>query len=682
MNDEALSMIREEERLLEQVLTSLKAQRARDVSRFAVENERARALTSAIVGTRREEDKAMLASDEAVSHGLSAQKKRDITTIDAILKNPYFGRIVLEEELGDELRSIEYKIGFSSNTDCRIIDWRKAPLAKLYYEYKEGDDYSEEIQGRERVGRVALRNTLEIRNAELQRLSCRHGSFAKHGSEWRSGSERRAKRNADGSLPEILSLITAEQFRMITEEATTAILIQGIAGSGKTTVALHRLAWLLHSDNSDLRPEECVVVVLSNVLKRYVASMLPSMEVHGVRVLTLAEFAAETVGNLLPELRHEDGGLRRPADPTPRSITRVKSSLGVLRCLEQYAAEHYREGASWRGYQHDLISVLSQYPAILAHDDSGLLDRELILQALQRTERNLAEQLLDPADDALLLRLAQLRTGGVTLPDGATGGRYRHIVADEVQDLSPVDLAGIIGAVKDAHGLTLVGDSSQRLDGVRGFPGWEKLRELWSLKESTSKYLSLTVSHRSTLPIMRLADHIQERSLVTQGRMGRVPIWFRCGSEPLGLRSARDWLSKAMERYPSQITAVICADMHEAKLALSLLSPTLGATVRLGDASSFSFEEGIVVTAVKEVKGLEFTNVLLWNPSAKSYPVAPESKNALYVAVTRAEENLCIVTWSKPTALLPSFGSPLIRPVRIEEEPEEEQEPLPRYENE
>jgi superfamily I DNA/RNA helicase len=81
-----------------------------------------------------------------------------------------------------------------------------------------------------------------------------------------------------------------------------------------------------------------------------------------------------------------------------------------------------------------------------------------------------------------------------------------------------------------------------------------------------------------------------------------------------------------------------------------------------------------LVTDIQQVKGLEFFSVLLWNPSKENFPNTQLGKNFLYVAITRAEENLCLVSWGRQTELLPRFGrSKLIRSMdlTIEDEPEE-----------
>jgi DNA helicase IV len=639
------------------------AQISRAEQRLYAENQRARALTSEIHETRRVEDKALLASDEGVSHALKDSKREEVETLKKQLENPYFARISLEEdEANGSTKVIEYKLGFAANPDLRIIDWRKAPISKLYYEYKEGDDYLEEILGRERSGKVVLRNRIEVERGDLKTIQNRFGTFHWNAktATWESGAgSMHRRKSTDSHLPEILSLITAEQFRSITVDADTAILIQGVAGSGKTTVALHRLAWLLHHDNSPLKGDECVFLMLSPALRRYVENSLPSAGISGVGVRTYHEWAGRTLKKLQSQ---GDFTLARPATPPPAGVQRVKRSLALLKALEAKLRGAPREGGvTIERLQAEILDVLANPSTIVAHDETRLISETLVREAHEWSRRNFEEGVFDWADDGLLLRACQLRTGGVVNEKGEFG-TYGHVIVDEVQDLSPVELSTIIGSVKSHKDLTLVGDTSQNIDEHGSFPGWEKLRKHWNFSGDMSKYVSLEVSHRSTLPIMRLADFIQQRSLVKTGRNGRVPIWFKTRNESHGIEHVLKWLNKAVELYPSMVTAVICATPEEAKFAYKMLQPTFGQLVRLGDAYSFSFEEGILVTDVHQVKGLEFFSVLLWNPTNQSYGSHDHGRNLLYVAATRAEENLCIVTWGRPAAALPPFGvSKLVR---------------------
>lgn len=674
LSDEDQKLIAEEERLLSDTIAALRAQYHQGQNRFAVENERARALTSELVAARTDEERWMLASDEAVAHGLTAHKVEELKTIESLLERPYFARVVLEEDgpRGSPRRT-EFKLGFVSNTDCRIIDWRKAPIARLYYEYNEGDEFSESVQGRERTGQIALKRSYEIKGGKLLRITTPGVSYELTAEGWRRAADAALMHHVAGELPPILSLITADQFRMITEGSACAVMIQGVAGSGKTTVALHRLAWLLHHENSDLAPEESIVVVRSPVLKRYTEKTLPAMEVQGVRVLSFTEFSSETVLRYAPRFADADrGGVRRLSSPCPSSVLRLKHSFAALKQLEK-AARSSAAVLNEAELERILRETFSNPRELLTGDDSRLLDEDLVRAAAARTAECLAAGALDPIDEALLLRAIEIRAGGVMLKSGRPG-TYRHLVADEVQDFSAVELAALLGAVDSTDHLTLVGDTDQQLSDHGTFPGWDKLRLVWGFKEGSHQFHRLTVSHRSTLPIMRFAESIHDRAEIMEGRKGRAPIWFRCRGESYGIKSVQGWLEKALQRYPTALTAVLCANMNDAKLALSMLQPAFGPVVRLGSDATFSFEQGIVVTAVPQAKGLEFVNVLLWNPSARDYPNTPLSRNLLYVAATRAAENLCIVTWSNPSPVLPSFNSPLVRGVPIGFDDEQEQQ--------
>lgn len=668
---EVLESITAEESTLAKVIDSLKAQRSQAIGRLQVESSRARELTSRLVAARRDEDKAMLASDEAVSHGLMDQKRDELASLDNLLKKPYFARIILEEE--DEkgsLKTIEYKLGFAANPDCRIIDWRKAPISKLYYEYKEGDEYSEEILGRDRVGTVTLRNQVEISNEKLVGLTSREGNFiwSAESGQWIQVKGGRRRKDADGKLPEILSLITKEQFKAITEDATSTILIQGIAGSGKTTVGLHRMSWLLHEDNRGVDPTDCAVLVISPALRAYIESSLESVGISGVKVRTFHDWAVRT----LKWSKHDPNFYYgRPVTHSNHAVERVKRSLAILKAIEGFIGR--QEDKSFRttfeDLQNDLLTVLGHPQWIIEADETRLLDRAVISESLERTRLNFRESVFDWDDDALLLRIYQLKVGAV-LTERESLGKYSHIMADEVQDFSPVELATIIASVHNTSELTLVGDTSQNLDRTQSFPGWEKLRRFWNLSDEMSKFVSLEVSHRSTAQIMRLADFIQNGKKTPNGRAGRTPIWFKCTSESQGIEAAIKWLKKAQVLYPNMLTAVIASNPKEAKFAYTMLSPTFGPVLRLGDQNTFSFEEGILVTDVKQVKGLEFHSVLIWDASSINYPSSELGRNLLYVAMTRAEENLCFVTWHRPSDLLPRFGAKtdLVRFVELEEE--------------
>ncbi len=663
LDSETLALLTKEEELFKEIESSIEEQIIQAKSQLQNKSIKAKRLTSELVATRREEEKQQLASDEAVSHNLRDLKKDELKNLDSLKDKPYFAHLILDEDDG---RKIEFFLGTTSNSDCRIIDWRKAPISKLYYEYKEGEEYFEEIQGRDRSGKITLRNKIDIEKGSLKRISCRYGTFYSSEQGWQlaagSGSNQGVSSRNYGKLPDVLSLITAEQFRTITEDSQTAILIQGIAGSGKTTVALHRLAWLLHEDNSDLKAKEAVIVVRSSALRAYIAAGQDSLDLGGVPVLTFKEWCNLTLARSLPLEFSVNGKIKRPNHPTPTDVRRVLAAIAILKVFEIHCKIKHLNNKTGQPLNiiQVLLDTLRDTESILAQENLFFIDKDTLELTADYLERMFYENLVDPAVDGLLVHATKLVKGQIMLPSQAPG-LYRHIIVDEVQDFTAAELAALVGGVNSLDQLTLVGDSSQAIGAEGAFIGWEKLRQHWNLGSEHSRFVSLTVSHRSTLPIMRLADFVSGHNRTQEGKPGNPPIWFHCCDENQGVSEALSWLTRVTEKFPDSLSVVLCRTMKEATYVYSLLKPTFQHGVRLGDDNSFSFEEGIVVSSVAMVKGLEFPHVLIWNPSAINYSDTPRHRNMLYVAITRAEDHLCLVTWNNPSPLLPSLYSKFVR---------------------
>ncbi len=727
---EVISLIEDEEDRLKQVMQSLQSQREIAKRRLKTESERAQDFTAQIVAARKDSDKQMLASDEAVSHGLRDRKREEIGEIDRLLERPYFARMVLHEKDGLSDKEIEFRLGTVSNPDCRIIDWRKAPISKLYYEYKEGEIYDEEIQGRERTGKIVVRNKLDIERGELKAISCRFGYFVRTAEGWQEGrgKMRTGASRRIGELPDVLSLITPEQFRAITQDAESAVVIQGIAGSGKTTVALHRLSWLLAGGNSDLESRDSLVLVRSRPLKTYIQQSLPSLDIGDVQTQTFQLWVRKLIEKL-PSLKEK--GVTFSDDDSPVSVERVLRSSALLKTIDDYvngqrdrlirhlettfrdAAPFIQKLESIRGknfpairmveelhqslrgleqqpwfsrvseelsncrkrlslYREDLARLFESPKALMERDQSKLIDENLLSEARDFLARERKSLKVSLSESVLILLLATAKGEVLKRPEGFAK-KYRHIVVDEVQDFSVTELAFILNMVESLNQLTLTGDAAQAISASGSFPGWEALRKLRNLGD-TSHFVELTVSHRSTQAIMRLADFVHGESRTTGGRQGKAPLWYSCRNENDGTRETIEWLLRVSEKYPEAVVAVLCESRERAKFVASLLSPTFSSALQLWDDSSQAFQEGVLVMSVHDAKGLEFEHVLIWNPSDAAYPRTRLGRNRLYVAITRAEEHLCLVTWDNPSSLLPPITGGLVRGVEAEEEEEDDGE--------
>jgi DNA helicase-2/ATP-dependent DNA helicase PcrA len=274
--------------------------------------------------------------------------------------SPYFGHLRLEESYEGEKkpRRRDVLVGSKSYLDpragLRIVDWRNAPVSRIFYRYGEEEDYEETLGDKTVEGRVLARRSVAITDGVLRRVASPQGTFVlgKEGTwrrldprasrlvtekRWEGGKKRLGvghdgELRKDKELPAIAALLDKDQFSLITAPSAGLVAISGGAGSGKTTVGLHRVAFLAETDPGRFRPERMLVVVPNDALIHYTARVLPSLGVNGVQITTFPKWATRVVLDLYPKLP------TKLAEDTPPVVSRAKSSAAMLRALAEIEA--------------------------------------------------------------------------------------------------------------------------------------------------------------------------------------------------------------------------------------------------------------------------------------------------------------------------------------------------------
>jgi len=674
-------------------------------------------LRERLLGGDESKDVSALSEQYHNQSAILSQLRRAGPAVQVDLGSPYFAHLRLEEQ-GDR-RDLFLGRSTCLEKGVRIVDWRDAPISKIFYGYRQGEEYDEEIAGRERQGIVLARRLVRIRDGVLERVQAPEGDFVRDPAEptgWRQSAQavprlagaaaaalhfsqddpdrldaagREAERRAveglpealrvrrmgqglsgdpmrvDKRLPEITSLIDPAQFGLITRPARGFLVIRGSAGSGKTTVALHRIAYLAYG-NPRIDGPETLVVVFSRALARYVEYVLPSLGLEQVRIVTYREWAHELRRRHFPRLPSEQ------RDDTPAFVQRLKLHAGLETALERQVARVSGPRRAEQAYD-DWASVLTGRPLlaeVFAETTPGeIRDRDLDrfvdwnrrrLEAIEaaRTGEGNADAGLDVEDDALLLRAWQLRVGRLMGRSPRPLG-YRHVVIDEVQDFAPLEVRVLLESLQRDAGITLAGDTQQHLMEHSGFTSWPAFFRGLGLEGAEIE--TLRVSYRSSAEVMQFATallgDLQEDERVVAARSGPPVELFRWTDRGACVAFLVDVLRDLMASEPMASVALLtpspaASDAYHAGIERAEI-PRLR---RIRDGE-FPFEAGIEVTEVAQVKGLEFDYVVVLDVDATSYPDTPAARRLLHVAATRAVHQLWFMSVGTPSPLLETVSS-------------------------
>ena len=621
-----------------------------------------------------------------------------------VLSNPYFGVLELED---DDLGKLNYCLGrqsfFERNGKAIVIDWREAPISRLYYEYEAGELYDEEIRGRDRTGEVRHKRQVETAGGELHKI-IEGGTLVMRSGDgsWRLADEAgsvisRKEEESDHRLPEITALISPDQFRAITHPESNTVLLQGGAGSGKTTVGLHRIAYLTYQDGERFKPGRILVVMFNRSLQNYISRILPELGIgSGVQVETYHGWAGKLFRAARAHFSYSSASM-------PASVARIKKHPRVLELVERYLDGLLKKSRNWfleqldKSADPELDDIKVKLEAVSRFEDfvkslntnaafaqsvqpesrkaltgrllarfnnhtadlhAILTDRALLeetfgaeneiredaLAQLIEWQENLRHRnMMDFSDTGIFLWLLQRKGGAAARPG------YAHVMVDEAQDLSEIELATILYAADERKSITICGDMAQKIKGEvsfetrEGFAGFIRSQQ-HRTGTATLNSDTLVVGFRATRPIMELAWHVLgEKPSMSVPRNGDPVRIVSTRSQEETISAASSILEDYLEKRPKALVAVVSRYKTDADRVFEGLKVSGLLHLRRHERDDFSFQPGVVVTNAHQVKGLEFSAVLIINPSVSQYRDDHENRMLLHVVITRAAEHLWIV---------------------------------------
>ncbi|WP_217595761.1 ATP-binding domain-containing protein [Cohnella sp. GbtcB17] len=313
-------------------------------------------------------------------------------------KEPYFGRLDFREAGKSEPLPLyigKSGVGEENGHRLLVVDWR-APVSSLFYAFSGGDpEVAYDSPEGPVPGTVHLKRNLLVREGELQRVV---DSYAEGGEQGGSAGDEfllhKLGESKDNKLRDIVSTIQQEQDAIIRTEKNKAVFIQGVAGSGKTTVALHRLAYLLYRYQDRVRADRMMILAPSKMFLNYISGVLPELGVGDIGQQTFEDWALEQIGE---ELR-----LRDPAEELARwfegdavasgrsdTPAKRKGSLGFLAEIDEAIAELARTMVPDEPFSPDDRRILTaeQVRAWFAEEnplDPLMKKRERVLNRIKR----------------------------------------------------------------------------------------------------------------------------------------------------------------------------------------------------------------------------------------------------------------------------------------------------------
>ena len=615
-------------------------------------------------------------------------------------KKPYFGRIDFKTaEFAEPESYYVGRVGISEDgVEPLVIDWR-APIASVYYENSLGTctyEVKDTTEDETRIHEIDLfrKRTYEI---EEDKLIDFFDSDIVANDDLLTKYLAKSKKAV---LGEIIGTIQKEQNAIIRMSPKTNLIVQGVAGSGKTTVAMHRISYILYN-YEQFRPVDFYIVGSNRILLNYITGVLPELDVYGVSQMTMEQLFTRLLYEEWDDKKYKivatnpnDKEAHRKGEYAwfhkleafceeyetniiPTESVVIEKNGTVL--LEQKSIENYRKSNPQMSVQAK-INALNEWLL-------GKLENELTGKSVSYTPEEKKElkrnckvhfgrdEWKGSLFDLYEKFLKEQRKAGshIFVEPGkydvydlaALAYLYKrvkeidpireasHVIIDEAQDFGMMAYASLAYCLRGCT-YTIMGDVSQNIHYGYGLNDWEELRKL-ILTGDYDNFGILKKSYRNTVEISEFATEILRHGSFSI--YPAEPILRHGNPVSLSAYDTEEEMNRAtvdiIEGWKKEghgTIAVICADEKEAAEVTGML----GKVMPLADNNPETavFDEGVMVLPVEYTKGLEFDAVLLYHPSKANYPAEDQYVKLLYVAATRALHELAVVHQNDLTELI------------------------------
>lgn len=572
-------------------------------------------------------------------------------------KNPYFTRVDFVYD-GEQTAEKIYIGSFSFSTKeerLLIYDWR-APIASIFYDYDLGKAHFQTPAGTA-SGDIQRKRQIKFKDGAIDYV------VESDTTVFDEVLQNELRQQKGGQMSTIISTIQKEQNQVIRDNRSKDMIIQGVAGSGKTSIALHRIAFLLYHFRNRITSDQVMILSPNRTFSRFIAQVLPELGEDPVTEWTIDQFG-QTLSDIadVPSRFQEIELLYLEKDPQLNERVRYLSSKkcvadlkGYLRKIEAFSPQSILIG----DYEYNAEFILRRYKAY---------EKKSIFQRFQLIAEDIFENLRTrpfqpkrkPTKKQLVNRLKKmfnktnshqlyrdfLTEQGFEMKKAVSYSdlfpiiyirlflegmdefsKIHYLIIDEMQDYTPIQFE--VFKKMFTCPVLLIGDFTQSLTTINEL----HLPDVQNYYPNAQS-IFLTKSYRSTYEIITCAKKIIDDHMIE-------PV-LRHGMKP------KKWVVSSQEEEISSILELVEQLRKQDLATIALITKTLvrayewrgllenqGLACEVLTDESTSLQENLSICPLVQSKGLEFDAVIVVDADEATYP-GLLGRQQLFVAATRA----------------------------------------------
>ncbi len=587
-----------------------------------------------------------------------------IAKLSYLQETPYFSRIDFQFDGEEEAEKFYIgRYGFVDNYGQQLVyDWR-APISSLYYDFPLGSAYYESM-GKKFTGSLQLKRQFDIKNGTIRFLVDSNDALND------DFLINELSKHTTKEMKTIIRTIQKEQNEAIRDSKTRNLLIQGGAGSGKTSIALHRIAYLLYQKRAELAASEVLILSPNEVFSDYISTVLPELGEDDLFQSDITQLMQPLMGESLvigdrqgkiaailskPQSKKAQSYLHKRSasffwamteylETIPKKLFRedivIEPDIRLTKQQIQAAFANLPIAALWQQIKELAQRLAQELPGdqnkSAAWIACELKKRTGITQPLREYEKFLATQkeaLIREENtlaysDAFPYLFFKWKIEGLPI-----NHQIKHLVIDEMQDYSLLQfylLDQLFPCQK-----TIWGDVSQNL--LRENPDF--LTQIQTIIPD-SRVITFNRSYRSSYEIMSYAKRFTtNQDLQPVERHGKAVAEIHLTKEQDKWMELRQQIASFQQS--SYRTCGIICQTEAAMIAIKQQLVEVPLTCLTKETKAMV--EGVILTTPQFAKGLEFDQVIL--PDVHAHQLTKKS-NLLYTSCSRALHELTLLVTS------------------------------------